>query len=217
MAKLNIPEYLKRGLHLVTDFSKKQKNGLIQQLVSLEIGVSRKELQESFCKELKIDLSQSNALVDLIFSFSISDELSVKTEDFAADLVETIKNKKDHTLKSYLIKMIQSSKGESLVALVKGSFIIGDRENIYRESKIYTDIRPIYTNPNSNELKILGHSALFNLKVSYVKSADEGQRKNIFLALDREDLKKLKEEIVRAENKASLVKKTYSNKPFISQ
>lgn len=68
--------------------------------------------------------------------------------------------------------------------------------------RVLTDIRPIFT--DDSNVKINGQIILHNLKISYQEGDDI---KEIFFAIDNNDIKKIKEQAERAEKKENEIKK----------
>ena len=93
-------------------------------------------------------------------------------------------------------------KAQLFILKFKSTFLSREREKILRESNVYTDIRPIF---NDDGTKIFSSMILHNLKIAYLDN--NGHFEEIYLALDDEDLAKLKANIIRAEEKEKSIRK----------
>lgn len=75
-----------------------------------------------------------------------------------------------------------------------------DYAKTFHAAKILTDIRPVFAKP---EERPVGAAVTHTLKIEY---HEEGEHKEFYVALDAEDLQKLKRVLQRAEAKASSLK-----------
>jgi len=88
----------------------------------------------------------------------------------------------------------------SLELTAKVALIKNDHSHAYMESKIYTDVRPVF---GQSDAELRGAVVIHTLKLSY---QDGEERKNFFVALDQSDLIALRMAIERAEAKESTMR-----------
>ena len=88
----------------------------------------------------------------------------------------------------------------SLDLTAKVSLIKNDQSHAYLQSKIYTDVRPLF---GRSDAKVYGAVIIHTLKLSY---QDGEQRKDFFVALDQSDLLSLRDVIERAEAKEATMR-----------
>lgn len=96
-------------------------------------------------------------------------------------------------LASNLRKIITSNSSLELTAKV--GLIKSDRPHVYVQSKVYTDLRPIF---GRSDTTVRGFVVTHALKLSY---QDGEEKKDIFVSLDQSDLLSLRNAIERAEAK----------------
>jgi hypothetical protein len=75
-----------------------------------------------------------------------------------------------------------------------------DYRSIFCDAKILTDLRPVFADPGAAPV---GVAITYTLKIAY---HEDGDHKELYFALDAEDLHKLRKVIDRAEVKASSLK-----------
>lgn len=208
MAKLRVPENQKIGLRFLFELDERLQNVLFDSIGKVEINFSSNELIEKICHEKGIKRGQVSKIIGALFGILSARTLSrVDATTFVEDMVmafEEIDDEKlqlNDNLKAHLVKFLEDE-GSAFHLKFKSTFLSRQRENILRECNVYTDIRPIF---NDDGAKMLGSMILHNLKIAYV---DRNSRfAEIYLALDDEDLAKLKANIIRAEEKEKSIKK----------
>lgn len=91
----------------------------------------------------------------------------------------------------------QVLESKALFLSAKATSLSSEFEQVYSESGIFTDVRPIFENETTGQL--LGHFLVHNLKL--VVETSQGDRE-LFVALSDEDLESLGKDIERARLKA---------------
>lgn len=112
-----------------------------------------------------------------------------------------------HDRLSYLIKCKQ------IYYSYKANHLATEYGNVFLSSRIATDIRPVF----SANLEDAPRAAMVihNLHIHF-QSDEEDKHKDIFFALDSDDLKTLKNAIIRAEQKEIGLKKVFENSGMIN-
>lgn len=133
-------------------------------------------------KSLEVDDKQFFEI--LKHSIEKMENLAFPSEKIAADLVELV-----------------SINGENLVKTSKIVELITDNQKLFLDASINNDIRPVFED-DSNDLT--SAIVIHNLKIVYRES---DVTKEIFISLDSNDLKTLKEKIEIAEKQLKKLKK----------
>lgn len=175
----------------------------------------------TFVKEAvsKIAPDDLHLLLKTIFSLHVTYSYSRrKLNIFVNDIVNAIKTNEEYSEKFASTDWIKfRGMLETLFAiaplacLAKAADIVAEHAYIFSSSRVLTDIRPVF---GSDESTL---SALFishQLKLSYYNESEE---RELFLALDDEDIDSLIETLRRAQKKAKTIKATVvvENLPYI--
>lgn len=97
-------------------------------------------------------------------------------------------------------KMAKLFSVNALAVTSKVEQLKSDYAKTFYAAKILTDIRPVFAKP---EQRPIGAAITHTLKIEY---HEEGEHKEFYIALDAEDLQKLKTVLQRADAKASSLK-----------
>jgi hypothetical protein len=120
---------------------------------------------------------------------------------------ESIVDFKNNSKENFISRLSILLKSEKLYYAAKASTLKEESNNVFIQSKVITDIRPIYST-NIDETPKKG-IVIHNLHIHY-SSEGEGGHKDIYFALDSEELKELKEVLLRAEKKEISLKDIFS-------
>jgi len=214
---LTIPERFHQGFKYFFDLTDKKQDALIKTINDLQMGLSPSKITEEISQKLKLDKSRTEEIVDVLFSLirakeSFDDDLELFVDRIvdALEGAKIVKAKPKKKLSDLLFKFL-NLRG-SFYFTFKGIDLSTERQKILSESKIFTDIRPIFG--DSKDYNINCSLIIHNLKIEYFEDA---KQKNIFFALDSKDLKDLKDIIIRAQEKEKAIEKQYkkSNISFL--
>jgi hypothetical protein len=156
-------------------------------------------------KEVPAILNALFALYDLKGSDSISaDALSEAIAQAAQAekaLAPHLTGGKVEVFKKRLVAAL--SFDETLGVMVKAVDVSTEFENTFCSSRIFSDIRPVFAkNPDSVSAAVVVH----NLQLGFHDGAS-GDHKELYVALDDDDLSALKETIDRAQKKGVAVRR----------
>lgn len=215
MIKLKIPESHYKGFSELLKLNQIKLTKLYDFIKNVKTKLISKENIEKISKILKLDNNESKLILNVISSLyllrlsAITKKFELSEEIFSA-LTETKRNELFPTdrFKKFVTSILKLDEGAYLQGVVQNIF--SERERLTLDSKIFTDIRPVFN--NINELK--GFLIFQNLKIEYFES---GQRKEIFLGIDKDDLLRLKKNIEEAENSEKKLKESLkkTNKNFL--
>lgn len=221
MAKYRIPTNLTSAYDSISLLDAETISLLVEELEMIRVGATTDELIETLINKQIISIPDIDlkSVIEAVFSIYglINRENEENIESIISNLVESfIENKEDkekfdkNKLESNLLQLIRK---DSRLELTHKTFdLLSEYDKIYTESRIITDIRLIFNDDlrKSEQAAIVIHQ----LKVVYHESGDV---KNLFFALDSNDLEELKKHIERAIEKEKFIKNdTYKNMSFIS-
>lgn len=162
--------------------------------------ISSTEVSEEKLSNLLNFLLSSYTGLEL-HGFSAGDIIEAITNDLS-DLFETesFYNKKQ-VLRDRLTKLLGSIKILQITA--KGYDLMAEYDKVFIGSRIITDIRPIFPSLDASVSSVASAIIVHNLKITYQKGKS---RKDIFVAMDSNDIKQLRSELDRAETKSNSVR-----------
>lgn len=211
MAELTtIPREYQAGL---AELLKLVKEGQAEELVSALKGVrpvrSRAALRAALAVKLEnLESSTVADIVDtLIALFSVRDSLSQSAPEFADTMINVMNRTgsddlalSDGTVRdSFGVVFTQILEIESLEVAAKAIVLDYEQENIvHGPLRVLTDVRPIF-NSGKTDLTIRGAMITYTLKFNY---HDGRSMKEMFAALDAEQVDELINVLERAKSKA---------------
>jgi hypothetical protein len=146
-------------------------------------------------------------MLSALFSLSAVRSLErVELATLSGDVVESLQSRKPLDVNTDVLRRrLEDLLGcQSLSLGAKASALQREHEKVLLDVRVFSDLRPIFGDDAEN---LSGAVVVHMLKLSYMR---EGQRQEIFLALDDEDLEKMQKVIVRAEGKSKAIRKFLS-------
>ena len=131
----------------------------------------------------------------------LSDELLEETEGLNEDeeIEDGLSGLLEESGKQKLIERLSTLlETERLYYAAKANDLMYEYQNVFIQAKMVTDVRPIF-NIKIEKAPIAG-LIIHNLHIHY-RGDRESEHRDIFLALDSDDLKSLKDTLIRAETK----------------
>lgn len=211
MTKYTIPERFIPGFNEISSLNSENLQAIISIVESLKVGDGPEYLSTALSEnkllngldvyEISITLF---SLVNLIFEDGVED-----VEGLLEDLIASYKEM-DHVprkrpgqlnaLKQNLFALL--SNGSTLNLTVKAIRLNVEFDKTYSKSRIFTDIRVVFDSDinGDSQAAILVH----NLQLEYKENETS---KQLYITLDSDDLKSLKEQIDRAIVKESSLRK----------
>jgi hypothetical protein len=202
--RLDIPFRYHEGLSAILSIDRTVFDSLVSILEKLPptVGVALR-LSGLTVKEIapeKLD-EILPAITSLFRVWSTTAELS--SAAFATDLVEAISTfeplGRHEEAKGRLQRILEI---EPLASSSKAAALLIDHEHIFHEAKVLTDLRYVFR--PEPEAEPFGSVIVHMLKMTYHEG---GSHKELFLALDGEDIRRLKTVLDRAQAKARVLKK----------
>lgn len=215
MARFEIPEPLIPGFTSILELDDNQFNNLIIDINQFPAGASKNSFEEKI--KGNIDTKDYAILAETIFSFGSllfnnnSDPVDSLAEEIAKIYSEKIDLTEDKLNK--LINRLQNifnSAGQFKITF-KAINLLLDNDNIYRNSRILTDLRFVFDNDIADKSNCA--VVIHRLKIEYQSNEDN---KFFYFSLDNKDLLDLKEQIDRAVKKEKSIMENHSSIDFIN-
>ncbi len=210
MANFQIPESdIKKIEKLAKLIEEHTEEKLLKCLSEAPIGCWGSDLAQLIKKNIGIEFKAAKDIVELLFTITSNRRFFEKGIDsFIEDLLFVVKESNpelanDTKLESFIKKILLS---KNIQITTKAIELEGDREKLLSNTRIITDIRPIFDDENSDSIE--KNIILHNLRIRYM---DADGNHEIYFAVDRRDLQNLKEQIIRAEHKENRIKKGIGN------
>jgi hypothetical protein len=209
MAILRLSESLLKGFRIYFSLDPQARTKILDltnRTVSANSG--NKELQEKIIEESILKKKDAEYVVTTLFSV-VAGPIETETgfESFIADIIDTLNEQDDPKLKpNPEFKAEISGIFGTVRKRIKAIRLAHEREGLITETQILTDIRPIFDLESSKEISAF--TVLHTLRIEYRK---EGKTKEVFIAFNRDDLTKLKDQIDRTEQKESAIRNTLSS------
>jgi DNA-directed RNA polymerase subunit F len=204
---ITIPDRYRDGLGAIARLNDKTFSEVYDALTRAPSETpSQKELAAGVAGEVTaIDGEDVKKIVEVLTSlYQVRNRANISPEKLANDVYEAVQKdapslvqKQDVAeIKNRLAKFLRL---ESLnVVTMKAKELQMDVERQFCEARILTDLRPIFgSEVDAPKAMIVVHS----LKLGYHDAAT-GRHEELFVAIDEEDIRKLKEVLDRAERKA---------------
>lgn len=212
MAIYHIPTQDIEGFKIILNLSNKLIDKINSKIELSQSVLSPSQLAERLSAETSLNEEDCRKILKIIHSLSTlrkDDDLS--KQDIVSEIIDSLKELDEEPFKleknwKQLEKNLTLllSNEEKISLGFKSIHLSWEFDKIYMESKIMTDIRPVFEEEIDKNINsgIIVHS----LKIEYHLSNDTHQK--IFIKLDSDDLKELKEQIIRAEKKEQKIKES---------
>jgi len=214
MATISIPERVYPGFKIISELNNAEIDKVIEFVNSFNVG----EDLETLANELNdlVGYSKGDLLLQTMLSFSRLIEYDeVNFQDIANNLTESYfeltgsKKTNNKRLTGNLVKILSNYKNLKLYVKSRRNSLYN--ENNLGKSKIFTDIRLVFDDEiaDKNRIGIILHKL-------YLEFERNSEVQELHLALDLNDLKKLKHQIEQSILKDELIRNDYKeNLKFI--
>jgi len=209
MARINVPRKDLNSLKGFIDLSNNQHVNIIHILKNIEKGEQSPEIKNKLISTCDVDNSFSTTLLQFIFSLKVTQlNLDIKDDDLIENVLDNLLavfpelDNTDGVIKNTIIDLITID-NFNLKILSKSLNTINENDNVYLNSKIINDIRPILLDG-----KIGGVMLYHSLKLTFIENDDS---KDFYVALDTKDLEKLYKTIGKSLEEVTLLKEKFSS------
>ena len=204
---IEIPTEQKRYFQYFVSMSSEMRVTIIDILRKAESPLNLSVVSSTVARALKAEKSMANGLLSVLLSlYGTYERTRLSASDFASqimDAAESIPNKltkahwRDFERQVKEILTMEESLGVTSKAIEIGT----NYERPFSEAKVMTDLRPIFhSNPS---MKPVAATLVHVLKIKYFEAHEE---REIFFALDSNDIANLQKELSRAAKKEETLK-----------
>ena len=209
---LEIPQEHRATIGKIVALSEENIAQLVSAISSVKIRSTPSEMSEAIRNQVpSINRDDLAAIVETLYSlYHVREFSEVRADRFVTDIVESVlKDEKLGAATQDDIPRLRKTfrrllNIDTLNALTKAIKLQRDGERIYCDSRIITDIRPVF----SGEVSEAPSSAVIRhtLKIGYHRDGD-GPHQAFYVAMDETDLHSLIEDIGRAIEKSETLTK----------
>jgi hypothetical protein len=210
MTSYRIPKNVRKGFAILLKTPQTKIDSLILELSKIPKGLLPSDISNYLSKKKVYSKEDASEIVTVLLSLfrlkesetkSLS-EIAIKVQD-ALNETEDISPKPNENFITNLVKLLSL---KTLGMTSKAFGLMMEYEKTYVESRIITDVRPVFSDDleESIDMGVIVH----NLKIEY--HTGKSTHEEIYIALDCNDLRKLKEQLVRAEKKEKAIKSNFS-------
>lgn len=209
--KLKIPDIAIEGLRLLNEMNDEEVYRVFEIIENLEPEMNWQALRSQISNK---DEDREN-VIRVFEAIRGLYDFRLRTDKPIGELVtEVIESAlEDETLKSKINDKEKFSErlnralsfNNSLGITAKAENVMSEHQNVFVESKILTDLRPIFSEEIDEDNPVT--TIIHNLRITYF--ADNNMKSMVF-ALDSEDIDKLEEIIARARSKEKRLKEICS-------
>ena len=208
MARFNLTNSIAKTFDNIRKLDEDIFKDLISALESAEIQISLNALIDEQLKPKLKELSHENLediIVTIMAFIRFHNDEKVEYDEIINDVIrqinlgktEILKFKDNRETELFKLRLSALFENKNLEIFQSVSDLYFKHKNLFGSTEMTVDLRPIFT---KGETKFAVIST--ELQINY--RADQ-QNRNIFFALDRDDIKKLKEVIIEAETKIKIV------------
>lgn len=213
MADLTIPEQYERGFIEIRGLEEDQVRELVSALKDEPPMLNRADLQQRVGQKVSPDLSSNldEIMETLISLYALRDSMGLALPDFVEAVTgmvdesgtEELEFAREEERERFEATLVQLLGLDSLSIAARAADILYERERtVHGIPRVFTDIRPIFgADP---EAKLRGAVIVHTLKISY---HEREQIRELFVALDAENVNELIDVLQRANSKAETLKR----------
>ena len=203
MALLNIPLQDLDSIVTYHKLSAVKKSKLLRLISNYPLGTRPADFIDSLCKTVKISNADANDIFTLLMNLTISRLNAGDTEeDFLTNVKNSIKenapHKYDIAVAMEVVEEILLNIDINFTVTAQAISYYNNNNKVYYRSKIFHELRPIIIDGVYE-----GALCVHKLKISY---RDDDVEKEFYVALDGEDLIKLKESIQKSEKEFEAIR-----------
>lgn len=198
--ELTVPRYVRRGLEKLAGLTKESTQELLSVLKEEKASLSGSSMLQRIAARIEEAEGLNDIIYMLLSIYRARQEYGLSTdtlvERMSSDIEELgLSQDQQGQLKERLLEFLSI---KSLAVTAKAANVMTSHERIFRKARILTDVRPIFEEDDS------GHPAaavvIHMLKITYQQNDGDA---HFFVALDTEDVRKLRDVLNRADKKAA--------------
>ncbi len=203
MDYIRIPSKDLEQIKFYSELDSKVKQKILQSIRDFEKGMMPKTFVKTLMEKTSLSRENASGLLSLIMNFHhnlINSDLSkdVYYKTLYDSLIQEDNLELDSVLIIDVFKELVENSNKNLLITLQAITLYGNNQKVFYGSKVFHEIRPIFVD-GKNE----GSLCIHKFKLEF-RQNDEIEE--IFMALDTEDLQKLKDTIAIAEKELTLIK-----------
>lgn len=215
MGEFRIPEGHRASLAVLFSLNDRKAKELLEVLHNSPKGISAGELSERISEEGKFSTADSREIVKVLSSlYIVKGKERLSTKELVEGICEAALATEDERLKpkdgdwDKFKEFFEGilSEDDNIGITFKAKGLIAENEKYYIDSNIYTDIRPIFGLMDND--KVNTAVIIHNLKIEYLTG---DRHDEIQVALDSQDIDRLKKQLLRAVEKEEAIKSQLKN------
>jgi hypothetical protein len=215
MPNLTIPERFRPGLFRLVRLSDSELGQLITALEKAPTSAKVADIEASIAGHVHgVDPDGLREIVSTLFSlYVVRAQADLKVKRFAADVINALRDigqdqpvnsaAEEAKARATLEKVLQI---DPLNRISKAIGLQAEHALTFCDAKVLTDLRPVF--PSDPSERPVGAVVTHTLKLEY---HDGGDHKQLFVALDSDDIETLAEALKRASTKAATLKKFFAD------
>ena len=204
-----IPDRYKDGFKKMASLEKEVFANIEEGLSYTSLTLTISSLAEKVAKLKNLDTSEVKEIFLSAGSLIPFLDKKIEVKEIVKDIaVLALENKivDPENIETLKLRLTTLLNNEQVYYASKSSVVLTEHGNVFIQARVLTDIRPIFS-INVQETPKAG-MIIHNLHIHY-QGDQEGDHKDLFLALDSKDIKSLKDSLIRAEQKESALQKLY--------
>ncbi len=215
-SRFQLREHHLNAIKAALDINEEEIVKVIAAFKTVSLSIDIDYIASSISDETSINEDKVHSLIHFFWQASLNQMRSgVTPADFIVDLTDYLdslppdewdENHRElwRNLKGVIIDLFDDN--SNFYISVKAADLLFEQEKIFCTVRIITDLRPIF---NDDAETIRAFIPYHNMVIKY---HENGDTKEIHLALDHSDLKMLESQVERAKSKESLVKTELNSK-----
>jgi hypothetical protein len=213
LARLNIPLFYRSAIAILHSLSDSEFDELMLALEKVEPGLVNRDVLASVAAAAR-DIKQED--VERIFQSVMALHMArsaseTPVEQFCEEIADELHQAGPERLKlnevereRFVRRLRKIFSFDSLAVAAKSRDLQTDHDHVYLNSRVVTDIRAVFrAAPDESPV---GMVLVHMLRLGYLDRGKDGERANIYMALDDADLANLKKVLERAELKAKTLR-----------
>ena len=205
-----LPETYKLGFKKILSFEEEEFQSIQEALSQIQPELSLSKLVDEVTKATDrsfdglLDMFQSAGSLS---PFLESDRLEELANDITVLAIEEglIETRLSHVFKSRLLYLLSN---DNIFCSARGQDLLSEYQNIFLNSRVVTDIRPIFNIDIKQSPK--GGVIVHNLNIHY-RSSNTSEHQDIYFALDSDDIHILSDSLIRAIEKEKSLNSIFEN------
>lgn len=203
MALLYIPPEDLDSITFYNKLNPSKKSSLLRLISNYPLGTRPADFLESISKNVKISTTDANGIFSLLMNLIISrlnfeDDEQEFLRNVKESIAESAPKAYDVDLAGKVVEELLLNTDENFSITARAITYYNNNNRVYFKSKVFHELRPIILDGVYK-----ASLCIHKLKISY---REDSRDKEFFVALDGEDLIKLKDSIQKAEKEFEIIK-----------